>query len=211
MKKGDAHSQGKWKRYAVLFSFLLLLFVACNNSGSDRSNATSQNYNANGKDTALMLQTAQSILQLIQSRQYKDLVAYVHPEWGLRCSPYAFVDTINDVVLMTEDLENNNHEQHLWGYYDGTGDPIMLNTEAYFNQFVYDRNFIAAPNVSINRILGKGNSVNNLQAAYPECDFIEYYFPGTEDYPDWRALRLVFKQYQGRLYLVGLVHDQWTI
>jgi hypothetical protein len=28
---------------------------------------------------------------------------------------------------------------------------------------------------------------------------------------DWRSLRLVFEEQGGSWYLVGIVHDQWTI
>lgn len=204
------HALSILKKYPGLYALLLLLFSACNYSGEGQGSASLQT-DAADKDTTLILQTGQSVVQLLKTHQYRELAAYVHPELGLRCSPYAFVDTINDVVLMQDDLENNNGEKLLWGYYDGTGDPIMLNMEAYFKQFVYDRSFMDAPAVSINKFIGKGNSVNNLQAAYPGCDFIEYYIPGTEDNPDWRALRLVFQQYQGKLFLTGIVHDQWTI
>lgn len=28
---------------------------------------------------------------------------------------------------------------------------------------------------------------------------------------DWRAMRLVFEDYQGKSYLVAIVNDQWTV
>jgi len=28
---------------------------------------------------------------------------------------------------------------------------------------------------------------------------------------DWRSLKLVFKEKDGNWYLVGVVHDEWTI
>jgi hypothetical protein len=28
---------------------------------------------------------------------------------------------------------------------------------------------------------------------------------------DWRVLRLVFDNYQGKRYLVAIVNDQWTV
>ena len=28
---------------------------------------------------------------------------------------------------------------------------------------------------------------------------------------DWRTMRLVFEEYQGKYYLVAIVNDQWTI
>jgi hypothetical protein len=59
-----------------------------------------------------------------------------------------------------------------------------------------------------------GNSINNINTAYPKSDYIENYFSGfNKKYEgmDWRALRLVFQKEGDRYYLVGIVHDQWTI
>jgi len=28
---------------------------------------------------------------------------------------------------------------------------------------------------------------------------------------DWRSLKLVFKKYEDRFYLVGIIHSEWTI
>jgi len=43
---------------------------------------------------------------------------------------------------------------------------------------------------------------------------INGYFPSfNPDYAgmDWKSLRLVFEQYEGRWYLVGIINNQWTI
>lgn len=44
---------------------------------------------------------------------------------------------------------------------------------------------------------------------------VEYYVEGTlvggQPGNDWRALRLVFELVDGRYYLVGIIHDEWTI
>jgi hypothetical protein len=43
---------------------------------------------------------------------------------------------------------------------------------------------------------------------------VEYHFSGfVEDYGgmDWVSLRLVFIEEEGSWFLVGIVHDQWTI
>jgi hypothetical protein len=49
---------------------------------------------------------------------------------------------------------------------------------------------------------------------YRGDSYSEFYFPGFDpkyDGMDWRALRLVFKKENEKLYLVGIIHDQWTI
>jgi hypothetical protein len=49
---------------------------------------------------------------------------------------------------------------------------------------------------------------------YRNYDFTESHFSGFEEKyggMDWRSLRLVFKEIKGRFFLVGVVHDKWTI
>lgn len=54
---------------------------------------------------------------------------------------------------------------------------------------------------------------NNIEHAYPNAVFVEYYVPGTKDLSgvDWSSVGLVFEKDNDRWYLVGLVHDQWAI
>ena len=62
--------------------------------------------------------------------------------------------------------------------------------------------------------IGQGNSINNIAQIYPSAVTVEYHFEGfEEEYAglDWRSLRLVFEASGGTWYLVGIVHDEWTI
>src|SRR5690606_20910781 len=102
----------------------------------------------------------------------------------------------------------------LWGMYDGTGKDILLSVEGCFDKFVYDVDFLNAEQVAVNEVLGSGNSLINIHQVYPGADFTESYFSGFEEKyggMDWRSLRLVFQMDGKQPYLVGIVHDQWTI
>jgi hypothetical protein len=79
---------------------------------------------------------------------------------------------------------------------------------------VYDVDFIKPENFKVNDFIGLGNSLNNLSSVYKDCDFTESHFSGFDEKyggMDWRSLRLVFKERNKRFYLVGVVHDEWTI
>lgn len=68
--------------------------------------------------------------------------------------------------------------------------------------------------IGINNIIGKGNTTNNISEAYPQGQFVEFHFTGfNPEYAgiDWSSLRLVFEELDGTLYLVGIIHSQWTI
>ena len=49
---------------------------------------------------------------------------------------------------------------------------------------------------------------------YQSAVVVEFYFPGFDPQyagMDWRSLRLVFMQQGSDWFLVGIIHDQWTI
>ncbi len=143
------------------------------------------------------------------------LAAFVHPEGGVRFSPYGYVDTKDDRVLDAAALGSPDEGGPLrWGHFDGTGEPIDLTIREYFERFVFDVNFVDAPEVGYNTRIGSGNSIDNSPEVYPDGIRVEYHFPGFDaKYAglDWRSLRLVFEYENNCWYLTGIIHDQWTI
>jgi len=135
---------------------------------------------------------------------------------GVRFSPYSNINIDKDVVMTPEMIENAYalNRTFVWGSYDGSGEPIDLPFGQYYDMFVYDKDFMNAPDVKYNEIIGQGNTINNLNEAYPDAEFAEYHFPGfNKKYEgmDWESLRLVFEKNSGLYRLVGIVHDAWTI
>lgn len=182
-------------------------------SGPD--DAETQRYMHKAYRDSVLLVMTEEILKVIKEKNYEKLAEYFHPETGTRLSPYGYIDTVNHVHFSQEGFLRQAEEGDslLWGSYDGTGKEILLSLNGYFDKFVYDVDFLDAEQVSVNEVLGTGNSLINIQQVYPGADFTESYFSGFEEKyggMDWRSLRLVFN-IGDRPYLVGIVHDQWTI
>ncbi len=163
----------------------------------------------------MILDRAAVVVDLLGRADMNALAEYVHPEMGLRFSPYAYVRE-DDVVFGIDQIPGlfADTDTYLWGVYDGRGDPIELSFAEYFNRFVYDQDFAKAEVIAFNqRIGGSGGTINNIDEFYPGSIMAEYYFSGfNPDYAgmDWRSLRLVFMPYEGEWLLVGIVHDEWT-
>ncbi len=171
--------------------------------------------NVNDNESAVR-DKANEAIQAIKNRDMLKLSSLIHPDKGVRFSPYSHVDPDKDQVFTASQMENitNDNKKYFWGEYDGSGDPIELTFEDYFKKFVYDKNFASAPDIGYNEIIGKGNTAVNISEAYPEGIFVEYHFPGFDkEYNgmDWESLRLVFENKNGTWYIVGILHDQWTI
>src|SRR5262245_27648660 len=159
---------------------------------------------------------AELVLRALRDRNMADLAGHVHPVKGLRFSPYIDIDPKRSVVLQAAELPKalDDPKPRRWGSEDGTGDPIVRSFANYFARFVYDRDFLAATQRRVNEFGGRSNTKPNVRDVYPDATVIEVHVPGTKPgYGglDWASLLLVFEQYEGRWYLVALVHDQWTI
>ena len=155
-------------------------------------------------------------LELLQAGDYAGLTHLVHPEKGLRFSPYAFIDEANDLVFDQEAVKGlgEDKEMYTWGSYDGSGEPIELTYADYYAKFVMSHDFLTADQVAANEVHVWGNTTINIKEVYPDAEFVEYSFAGFDpqyEGIDWEALRLIFEQVDGRWYLVGISHDQWTI
>ena len=167
---------------------------------------------------SILLKMTQAILTTLRNKNYSAFANYIHPAEGIRFSPYGFVDTVHDIKLSKQKFINEagkaEQDMIVWGAFDGTGDPIKMTLNNYMKRFVYDVDFSKPEKLKVNEFIGGGNSLNNLLSVYKNCDFTESHFSGFEEKyggMDWKSLRLVFRNRNGKFLLVGIVHDEWTI
>ncbi|MBU7005223.1 hypothetical protein [Phosphitispora fastidiosa] len=220
------------KRLFLLLTVVLIVIFSAGCTGSaddkakqpDTEKKTEQpnNENKETKETkepvSVEVRSREAITALKQDDMEK-LADMVHPDKGIRFTPYAYVNTEKDdgnLVFTAAQVRNfpNDNEKYTWGYFDGTGEPILLTPVEYFKKFVYTADFANAEKISVNHTLGTGNALENQFEVYSEADIVEYYFSGfDEQYQgmDWQSLRLVFEEVNEKLYLVGIIHNQWTI
>ncbi|HWI51813.1 MAG TPA: hypothetical protein VNT01_06715 [Symbiobacteriaceae bacterium] len=159
---------------------------------------------------------AREAVGVLKAQDMEKLAALAHPTLGIRFSQYGHVNLGKDVVLQASELKNAwvNKRLYQWGIADGSGRPINLGFRDYYQKFVYDVDFAAAPKVGWNESIGKGNTIDNWREAYPDGVMVEFHYPQFDPKyqgMDWRSLRLVFEPKGNQWYLVGIIHAQWTI
>lgn len=168
----------------------------------------------NGGQEAL-LPVARDVVEILRSRDLAALAERIDPELGLRFSPYTHMNTETDLVFAADELPAfSDATKRVWGAADGTGDPIELTFREYFEKFVYNQDFLDAPEISVNAIKATGNSPFNGTEVYPGSSYVEFYFPGFDaqyDGMDWQHLVLVFVPAGEQWNLAAIVHGQWTI
>lgn len=169
------------------------------------------------------------VVEVLRRGDFVKLATYVHPQKGVRFSPYAYVCTEDDdlcdepdLVFSASQVKNAGTDQteYLWGHYDGSGFPIKHIFKNYFKEFVYSHDYLQFEDVRYNENI-RMNPItkNNVLTVYPGSTVVEYHYPGTPlpgDPPggggsDWSSLRLVFEKAGSFWYLVGIVHDNRNI
>lgn len=230
-------------RFALMALLLLILFSSCtpvadkelkeeleakneiiasleqeNSKLENRVNELEQEVGNNPKDpdSNNLLYTALKVVNLLKNKDMEGVSAYVHPSKGVRFTPYGTIDVDSDQVFIQNQVAEllSDSQSYTWGSYDGTGDPIDLNYNDYYNRFIYDVDFANPHMIGNNVAIGKGNSLNNITEAYSNGEFIEFHFTGYEakyEGMDWKSLRLIFEEDNDVYYLIGIVHDEWTI
>jgi hypothetical protein len=161
-----------------------------------------------------LLRRAQSVLEALRGRDFEGLAAMA-AEGGVIFSPYAYIEDSAVKLDAGRLAALNLDDEYAWGIYDGSGEPIDLTVSGYFDRFVYDKDYLNETSlIGINTLAQTGNTISNIDKAFPDARFIEFYVPGTNpDYSgmDWGSLRLVFQIEGGEFMLAGVIHDQWTV
>lgn len=216
------------KSYPLLFMLLAaVLLVGCSDQAGlkqqleerDRRIATLEEQVATLERLSNMqgpLLRALDAIQLIKSKDLAGLAEIVHPEKGVRFTPYPYVDLEGDKVFTAQAVAAlpGDATVYLWGNYDGSGEPIKLSFADYYQRFIYDHEFAEPQIIGNNVVIGTGNTQDNVQQAYPAGKFVEFHFEGFDpqyEGIDWSSLKLVFEQQNGTWFLVGIVHGEWTI
>lgn len=159
---------------------------------------------------------AAEVLADIKAKDWEKLSPLVQPDKGVRFSPYGHVNTDTDLVFSAAQIQNmaSDGTKYKWGSFDGSGEPIELDFDGYYKRFIYDHDFMNAKETGYNKVIGKGNTLINSFEVYPGSIMVEYHFPGFDPQysgMDWSSLRLIFEKKDAVWYLVGIIHDQWTI
>lgn len=161
-------------------------------------------------------ETADKVITAIKEKDAGKIAEFVHPQKGVRFTPYTYVQVESDLVFEKEEMKGffGDQKEYLWGHYDGTGDEIRLTPEEYYAKFVYSADFAQAEEIGYNQVLSYGNMLENQFEVYENPIVVEYYFPGFDpqyEGMDWKSLRLVFEEYEESWLLVGIINNQWTI
>lgn len=157
------------------------------------------------------------VIVALKNKEMAKLATLIHPEKGIRFSPYSYVNTGSDLVFSREKINTffKDSKKYVWGHNDNNGLPLRMKPQEYFDKYIFDCDYSTADEVSYNATIGRGLIASNVFQVYPRAIIVEYgkNLPGSSaDGGDWRSIRLVFEKHEdNNWYLVGLLHDQWKL
>lgn len=153
------------------------------------------------------------LILLLKNKNFQKFADHIHPEKGITFSMYAYLDPEkNKHFTKAEFLQYSATPiKFTWGEKDGTGDLLKLSIPNYIEQWVFKGDF-SKREYAFDTFLKSGNSLNNLKEVYPQNHFTENYLPGSTQYAemDWKILRFAYEEFEGKIYLVAVINDEWT-
>jgi len=155
------------------------------------------------------------VLELLEARNYEAFSEYVHPEKGVIFVPCSYIDYEENAVFTSEQVKHFGTDNNIyhWGFPDLSPIPIECTVDEYFDRFVCDKDYLETRQTEVNRIIRKGNSIENVEDVYPESIFVDFHDPGTSEYEglDWSSLKIVMEIYKGELKVVAIINSSYTL
>lgn len=211
------HYQKATRTASVILILMIVASTAVEASVIQESSSTTTSGDVTpARAKQIIASRATQVILALKSRDMVRLSTFVHPDKGVRFTPYNYVSLKDDLVFKRAVIKSmmSNKKNYVWGDYEGSGDPIRLTFRRYYNRFIYDHDFAHMPGVSFDTFNTRG-SADNPWEFYPGAIIVGYYFPGVEGprggAMDWKGLRLVFQPKGKTWYLVGILHDEWLI
>ena len=200
---------------------LVIAITGCQSSAE--SNASTPNQSTGNPSVPIVSDMSQQTLKqqalriqrALANNDFSRITDDIHPTRGVRFSMYAYVRTDTDKVFSREQYAQYLQQSKIrftWGEKDGTGEALVVPLPEYLRTWIDAKKYNNA-RITINEFESRGNMIDNVNEAYPKSDVVDFHYKGTAEYDgmDWRGMRLVFDDYQGKRYLIGIVSDRWTV
>jgi hypothetical protein len=158
---------------------------------------------------------AKSVLVALKNKDYSTLENFTSSQ-GLSWNEYPSLDMSKSDIIKTE-ISNipTNSQKYLFGYTDGKGDPINLTISEYLDKWIYNKDYLNADEIAVNKMLDGGtNSLNTIIKDAGNRTVVAFYFKGFDrkyEGMDWTTLYLVFDLENGEYKLRGIAKNNWTI
>ncbi len=156
---------------------------------------------------------AESLFSALAGEDYELFAKYADPDHGTTLAIYGFVTEDAPVFDSQRWLSLPFDDRiHQFGYYDGSGFPILTSSDEWLHLFFTPHRERDAWERTV-ETGGEGAAMATPQDTWPSDTHIVFFWAGSDPYDgmDWRSLTFVMTQTAEGWRLRGLVSNQWTI
>lgn len=213
------------KYYFTLLVFGFL-FSACESTNEPNQNNDKNNDELEQNDDTIrekeeeplsLLESADLVLKALSTQSFEDLIMFQTEKKDIFFSPY-LTFTKEDAACFSPTALAENKENNAilyWGVQDGTGDPLNLTVNQYFDRYVNRGDYLSEEvKILENDIQTLGNSMNVIPEVFPNHEYVSYNLPHDKDDAaemSWKTLILVFERINNELKIKAVVNHEWTI
>jgi hypothetical protein len=152
----------------------------------------------------IIRQKSNVAIKAIKFRNFTLLEKLIHPKYGVRFSPFAYVMS-SDIVFSAKNFESRYNGDYVYDWGSKRMSKNMRMTfKDYYSSYIYQNDYAISQDISYNDIYQIDNIVDNTYNFYPESIVVEYNSDNLGDYSS-SLLRLVFEKYKNEYFLSGII------
>ncbi|HEX9722414.1 MAG TPA: hypothetical protein VGA53_04065 [Candidatus Paceibacterota bacterium] len=161
---------------------------------------------------AIIVDRATAVMRALKEKDMTVLASFVHPQKPLR-----FWSINASFEIPKEKIPSFFTDQTEYtGSYDGSGFPFTYTQAEYYESYIYDRDYLNAPDVNYKlSYYSSATTIGDQFERYHQEDPVTATYAFPQSSPDaafdWRNLRLWFTQEDGVWYLREIMQNQWAI
>lgn len=167
-----------------------------------------KNYIAPVEAEQIIKETAALTVRALKFKNFVLLRQVIHPNFGVRISPYAYVMS-SDVILTSDKIENyyNENREIVWGY-DINMQSLSMNFRDYYSRFIYSNDYLLSEKITYNQPTNNSGIIDNSLSYYPNAITVEYQVNSHRhaDKDSKNYYRLIFEEYDDVWYLSGIIN-----
>lgn len=157
----------------------------------------------------IIADTADEVIRALRDKDMETLAQFVDPINGVEFSPYIASGGVRFQADQVAGLFQDK-TKYLWGYADGSGDPIELTFATYYEGFIYDLDYAHPTRITFNAA-GLGYFEDEFLPAPSEDRILVEYVVEQEGLYAQGLILIFEKDQEGAWYLVRVIHDTWLI
>jgi len=172
-----------------------------------------------------IVKKSENILPLLAKKDFSSLVPFVHPVKGLMIAAQAHIEMDDEYPVRTISVTDlprflANTKKTIWGSRGVTGKPLEMTAKDFWEKVMFRRTVSSSLKYTFDTVqttdMNDKGMKEQLQKRFPGSHFVDYLLPEISsenvlEYEREASFRLIFEEYQGRWYLVGLMLDQFII